>query len=122
MEVAQDKEKRDITTSTPNFYANELAYFECKSVYFLVTIGYSWAVVFDNGTESADANIFVNGTGFRNWFFSLITRKLKFAPGLLTEYQLKLSLVKYYITLQIKLRKKVGRQKNNIIITQNLIT
>jgi len=85
IEVAQETQNGDVTTSTPNFYSNELASFECKSVYFLVTIGYSWTVVFRNGTESSDVNIFVNGTGVRHWVFSVVNRELKFAPDLLIE-------------------------------------
>jgi len=85
IEVAKNTQNSEVKTSISNFYSNELVYFECKSIYFLVTIGYSWTVVFDNGTESADENIFVNGTGFRSWVFYLVNRELKFGPKFLIE-------------------------------------
>jgi len=87
-----------IYTLEEKFYTNEIAYFQCTSVYFLANFGYSWTIVFENGTESADINFFVNGTGFRSFPFSLLICKLNFTVSLIAEW----SRFKYNISSSLK--------------------
>jgi len=74
--------KSNVDAQIADIYINEIVKFQCTSVYFLATVGYSWTIVFKNGTESANPNVFVKGTGYTLSFFALVNRKINFTVNL----------------------------------------